>query len=276
MARSCNPYVGRGGPKLKPSVVAFVDILGYKQLVEKGYKNRNVESLLGKLHRALKESHEHVDPKSTNVFHKFRKPDFSAMRAFTDNIVIGYPTLFFGQKALSQAFRELSRFQMRLAIAGFFVRGGISVGDLYMDDIVVYGPALIEAIDAEHSLARDPRIVLAKSAREEVDKQIAFCPLEDDETPHVKDICKDADGQYFVDYLKAVVPAEGYFRKNAMKTHKPKIEHKLKEHKDDPRIWSKYMWVAQYHNDFYGSCTHLKIAIDNFRVPIRRSIIGGA
>jgi hypothetical protein len=147
-----------------------------------------------------------------------------------------------------------------------------------MDDIVVYGLPLIEAVEAENSLARDPRIVLAKSARKAVDKQLEYYPLKDEETPHVQDICKDADGQYFVDYLQASVSAEGYFSKNDLKRHKTKIEHKLKEHKSDPRIWSKYLWVAQYHNDFCdfcGTCTHLNIDIDNFRVPIRRSIIGG-
>ena len=72
MARSGNPYIGRDC-KLKPSVVAFVDIVGYKQLVEKAYKIGNAESLLRKLHRSLKESHEHVDPRHANVFHNVRK-----------------------------------------------------------------------------------------------------------------------------------------------------------------------------------------------------------
>jgi len=213
MGRASNPYIRRGDPKLQLSVVAFVDILGYKAFVENCFKKGKADKCLKKLHRALKESHEHIDPRYANVFHNVRKPEFSAFRGFTDNIVIGYPTPFFGQEELGQAFLELSRFQMRLAIEGFFVRGGISVGDLYMDDIVVYGPALIEAIEAEHSLARDPRIVLAKSAREAVDKQIEYYPLKDEDTPHVQDICKDADGQYFVDYLKSLLTAEGYFPK---------------------------------------------------------------
>ena len=275
-----NPYVEKGDPRLQSSVVAFVDILGYKQLVQKAYKNRNGDSLLRKLHRALKDSHEHIDPTFANVSHNDRKPDFSTFRAFTDNVVIGRPTSFFGEEELRQAFRELSRFQMRLAMDGFFVRGGISLGNLYMDDIMVYGPALLEAIEAESSLAIDPRIVLAKSAKEAVDKQLGYYPLRDEETPHVYHICKDADGRYYVDYLQAVLTAAGYFsKKRGLRTHKAKIERQLKENKGDPRIWSKYMWVAQYHNEFCdwcGGCTHLKIDIGNFRVPIRRSIIDKA
>jgi hypothetical protein len=272
-----NPYVEEGDPRLRLSVVAFVDILGYKQLVQKAYKNRKGDSLLRKLHRALKDSHEHIDPTYANVFHNDRKPDSSAFRAFTDNVVIGRPALFFGEEELRQAFRELSRFQMRLAMDGFFVRGGISVGDLYMDDIMVYGPALLEAIEAESSLAIDPRIVLAKSAKEAVDKQLEYYPLRDEETPYVHDICKDADGRYYVDYLQAVLTAAGYFsKKRDLRNHKANIERQLKKNKGDPRIWSKYMWVAQYHNEFCdwcGDCPYLKIDISNFRGPNRRSII---
>ena len=275
MTGSRNPYIGRN-PKLKPSVVAYVDIVGYKQLVEKAYKKGKAEEFLKKLHHALKESHEHVDPRHANVFHNVRKPDFSAFSAFTDNIVIGYPTQFFGEEELGQAFRELSRFQMRLAINGFFLRGGISMGDLYMDDMVVYGPALFEAIEAEHSLARDPRIVLSISARRMVDEHLNYYAVQA-HAQHVMDLRKDADKQYYVDYLNAV--DSGYFSQNDLKEHKTQLECKLKDHKAEPPTWRKYMWVAQYHNEFCDSranCTNLKINVDNFRVPIRRSIIGGA
>ena len=154
---------------------------------------------------------------------------------------------------------------MRLAIAGFFVRGGISVGALYMDDIVVYGHALLEAIDAEKKVAITPRIILAKSAKEAVKKQLKFYPLKDNETPHVQYISKDVDGQYYVDYLQAVITAKEYFsRKRDLKTHKEKIERQLKKNKANRLIWDKYVWVAQYHNNFCeqcGDCNHLKIDI---------------
>jgi hypothetical protein len=271
MARSGNPYIGRK-PKLKPSVVAYVDIVGYKQLVEKAYKKGKAEEFLKKLHHALKESHEHVDPGHANVFHSVRKPDFSAFSAFTDNIVIGYPTQFFGEEELGQAFRELSRFQMRLAINGFFVRGGISMGDLYMDDMVVYGPALFEAIEAERSLARDPRIVLANSAREKVDEHLKYYAVPA-HAQHVTDLRKDADGQYFVNYLNTVVPGEWYFSENELEKHKLAIEDKLTQYEGEPRIYSKYLWSAAYHNYFCDNCPSLgvrmKIDIKNFMVAIR-------
>jgi hypothetical protein len=244
--------------------------------VEKAYKNGNAESLLRRLHCALKESHEHVDPSHANVFHNVRDKDFSAFTSFTDNIVLGYPTLFFGQEELDQAFHELCRFQMRLVIAGFFVRGGISVGDLYMDDTVVYGYSLLEAYSAENNEAIVPRIILAESAEKAVKEDLDFYARKDDETPHVQYISKDVDGKFYVDYLQAVFTATEYFSgEKDVKTHKEKIECQLKKNKANKRIYDKYVWVAKYHNKFCeqcGDCNHLKIDIDDVRFPVRNSI----
>ena len=54
--------------------------------------------------------------------------------------------------------------RLSLANHGFFMRGAISLGDAYVDDVVVYGSAFIEAHDGEVELARDPRIILCTSA----------------------------------------------------------------------------------------------------------------
>jgi hypothetical protein len=272
-----NPYVVCGEkPKLQNSVTAFVDILGFKELIKKNFKDDKVKAqkLLEKIHCALIESRQHIDPQYANIFD--REKDFSAFSAFTDNIVMGYPISFFGQEELMQAFRELSRFQMRLAIDGFFVRGGISIDVLYMDNIVVYGPALLEAYEAENNFAVNPRIVLTSSAIQKIKEQLEYYPLKDEETPHIDNICLDADGQHFVDYLKAVTWDDGYFTINDLKKHKLAIEHKIKEHKGEPQIDRRYRWVAQYHNEFCDSCgkfAHLKINIDNYGRPIRGSIV---
>jgi hypothetical protein len=276
MDSSSNPYIDRDKPKLQRSAVAFVDILGFKELVRKSFKEGKGEDLLRRLHYALQESREYLDPTYSNVFHNMHSPDFSAYSAFTDNIVIGYPTFFFAESELALAFRELSRFQMSLVLDGFFVRGGIAVGNLYMDNILVYGIPLLDAIEAEHAMASTPRIILAGSARDAVHTHLESKAIAG-HAQHVQDICKDADGQYFVDYLRLALE-DGYFSKDHLQKHKAQIEQKLEENRRDPPIWDKFNWVARYHNefcDFYGSSTRLKIDINNARDPIRGSILAG-
>jgi len=256
-----NPYViEKGSPKLQLSVVAFLDVLGYADLVRESSKSRTSDELLKKLHNVLRTSRKHIDPKQRDsTFKKDWKKDFSAFRAFTDNIVIGRPIKGRGdgEVELVETFNELSYFQMVMAMDGFFVRGAIAIGDLYMDDIAVFGPGLVEAYDAEHSLARDPRIIIAQSAREAVNQHLEYYGRHS-HAPQVSCLLKDSDGQYFIHYLDTLISEGEYFFETELQRHKESIETKLKQHSSRPPVWSKYIWVANYHNYFCRN--HSKVA----------------
>ena len=63
---------------------------------------------------------------------------------------------------------------------------------------------------------------------------------------------RDSDGQWFVNYLDTILIAEdehGPFYKELLK-HKAAVEARRAQHKDNPLIFSKYVWVAGYHNCF--------------------------
>jgi len=83
-----------------------------------------------------------------------------------------------------------------MANANFFIRGGISIGNLYIDETVIYGAGLIEAHYGETKLARDPRIVLTKSAYEVMQKHLKRFG-KDKITPLIRRIYRDSDGQFF-------------------------------------------------------------------------------
>ena len=59
---------------------------------------------------------------------------------------------------------KLMNFQFSMSVRGFFVCGAISIGNAFIDDIVVFGDALTEAYLGESKLARDPRIILTEKA----------------------------------------------------------------------------------------------------------------
>jgi hypothetical protein len=145
----------------------------------------------------------------------------------------------------------LQMFQLTMIEAGFFLRGGVAVGDLYVDRDIVFGAGLLEAVQAEKSQARDPRIVLAPSAVEAVDLHLGAYE-NPDSAPHNRELVRDADGQVFVNYLDAVLIAEqehGPFF-DSLLAHKREVERGLETHRANPRIWSKYQWCATYHNYF--------------------------
>jgi len=259
-----NPYITDSGePLLVQSVAAFVDILGYKDLIAKS--RNNSQKSLNKLYAALQKGHQFIDPSRRDpAVIKIGKKDRYAFRAFTDNAVIGYRIKDNAEVELGSIFDHLSYFQMALTMEGFFIRGAISIGKLYMDDISVFGDGLIEAYEGEKSLARDPRIILTKSALNSVTQHLSHYEHKQ-HGPHVRDLLKDVDGQFFVNYLATLNPEEGYLYLDELSVHKKAIEDKLSCYRSNPPIWHKYLWAAIYHNYW---CKEKQQVDDNYIIDL--------
>lgn len=277
MSEDRNPFVTNSGrPELKASVVAFVDILGYQALIREAHRNGTAQSLLPQLHDALLAAFRHLnEPEDDENLLLSRdvcpQKDPYNICTFTDNIVIGYPIREDAEMELGAMFSQLSLFQLEMVNRGFFVRGAIAIGDLYMDDVTVFGEGLIDAYAGESNDARDPRIILTKSAQKAVMLHVNYYsnPLH---SPQARDLYRDADGQHFLNYLESILIAEkehGPFF-DVLASHKTAIEGKLTEYRDQPAYWAKYAWSANYHNFFcdqycYFSDEH-KIDVSRFQM----------
>src|ERR1017187_7944548 len=63
---------------------------------------------------------------------------------------------------------------------------------------------------------------------------------------------------FFVNYLSAIyeprlMPTERrvmYPNEEKLLAHRSQVERYLKDTRATPKIWSKYFWVANYHNSF--------------------------
>ena len=250
---SRNPYiVDNQSPIPRNSVFAFVDILGYQDLINDIQGTTEQQNFLIRLHDALSSSRQWLDESNLpEELRNLREKDRFALRAFTDNIAIGWPITDDGEGELINAFGNLAIFQLEMANAGFFVRGAISVGSVYLDEIVVFGDALLEAYRGETSLARDPRIVLTQSARNYVSQHLEYYQ-NSLHAPQTRDVLQDTDKQWFVNYLDAILIAEseaGPFSQ-VLEKHKISVESKLQQYRQKPPVFSKYAWSASYHNFF--------------------------
>lgn len=250
---SRNPYIDEAQePTLRQSVFVFMDILGYSDLMQQATKSGTQEKTLRSLHSALASSRRGLEDKDIEPkLRELLKKDDFALKAFTDNIVIGWPVFYDAEHEFGTAFWKLAMFQFNMAIRGYFVRGAISVAPAYIDEIAVFGDALTEAYIGESKLARDPRIILTDSAVAAAKQHLNYYHPPSI-APHVRDILKDADGQWFINYLETVLIAEdehGPFYSEFLQ-HKSAVEEKLALHKSNPTVWSKYAWIASYHNYF--------------------------
>lgn len=281
-----NPYLVGDQRSLRPSLLCFLDILGYREMVAAADTPETAAALFGRLHEALREGSDiltgadidawfdALDENGNPTTAVATRPDDHAITAFTDNIVIAWPIWDDGEQEWGTAVRRLARFQLSMVRAGFFVRGAIAFGPAYVDHLSVFGPALLEAYNGESSLAVDPRIILTESARNLVATHMGY--YFNVGTPQEVDLLRDRDGQWFVSYLEELIFDEemGGVAWEEVTRHRDTITEKLQLHAADPRIWSKYEWVARYHNHFCSSHPTLfdethQVAVDALRAGFR-------
>ena len=275
-----NPFLDdTGNPILRKSVVAFIDILGYEDLVLESEASKRPHDFLIHLRNSLSNAIRYLDENIREnglILQPLFKKDPYRIRVFTDNIVIGYPVWNDAEAELGRVFSLLAIFQLEMVTHGLFLRGAISVGDLFIDDTVVFGNGLIEAYRGERDKARDPRIILTDSATKAVEQHLTYYTYRS-QSPQARDLFIDADGQYFLNYLDTILIAEeehGPFYEELDK-HKQAVENCLNKYRSRPAIWSKYAWAANYHNYFCDQSSHFfsednKVDVSKYQMSPRR------
>jgi hypothetical protein len=185
--------------------VAFIDILGFSDLVARSLDDAE---FLNKLHYALqivknqgrvwmaqafKDSNNSSEQNKTAI----DAMDFRS-HTFSDCIVLSQQGSF-----IVPLFLSVSQLMMALMDLGVLVRGGISIGPLYHDNNIVFGPALIEAYRLESRVAKSPRILVSGKVHIASQNGIVYFP--DQGSSAVYRPCeflrRDSDRQYHLDCL---------------------------------------------------------------------------
>jgi len=185
--------------------VAFIDILGFSDLVARSTKD---DRFLSNLYQALRiveyqgrtwvalslsspgESKEEAQERIAAM-------DFRS-HAFSDCLILSQRGAMVGPLFISVA-----QLAMALLNLGVLVRGGIAQGLLYHDASVVFGPALIEAYYLESKCAKFPRILVSQGVCNTAHKEIIHFPSEGSQAAYF--LCellrRDADRLYHLDFL---------------------------------------------------------------------------
>jgi hypothetical protein len=135
---------------------------------------------------------------------------------------------------------------------GILLRGGITVGDVARSYGQLFGPAVIRGYDLENKVARFPRIIVGEEVIEELSNNPGLWVHDKEtDTKAVKALLrKDFDGEWFVDYLRAIEEElddrDEYPR--YLKLHEEFIEQGLVEHRQNASVLPKFKWLREYHN----------------------------
>lgn len=238
-----NPYMIQGKDAILPSYCVYMDILGVRDETTIAFKENKGQELFDKFMLATSKAVKFIKDEDTRLWvHKI----------FTDNVLLGYPIRKSsdGESEFGLLISGLMYYQLSMALDGFFVRGAFSMDHLYVGADVVYGPAILEAYKLESEIANNPRIIFSDEVMDLVRAHLKYYGDPKD-SPQYEEIMLDTDGRYFINYLYGIIENDEYsIDESALMMHKKNVEDRLRQFQNNSHIWSKYLWVANYHNYF--------------------------
>ncbi|CAI8882623.1 hypothetical protein [Pseudomonas sp. IT-P260] len=201
---------------MKIHFVAFLDILGFKSLVDKEVRSGSGEYL-----EKLLRCHQ----KCAEIF----KPDPTlSIIQFSDSIVISCP---YDASRFIPFITSIAEYQRYLLDEQLLCRGGVAVNQHFTNGTFTFSAGLIDAYHVESKSARYPRVVIAPDVIDLIYPS----------TPTSVEVVKEDDGLYFIDYIGITKNRQPRLLKNSVRD----VVNSLKT-SDVPSIREKGIWLANY------------------------------
>jgi len=98
------------------------------------------------------------------------------VKIFSDNILLAIPTNDGDrEQKIGNIINLVSNFVYQASDNGYLIRGAITEGDFFHNDIIVYGKALVEAVTMEEKYAIYPRVIVKKEIAKCYPQYFYFC-----------------------------------------------------------------------------------------------------
>lgn len=179
-------------------LVAFVDILGWTESVKNASKNPEKIQKLGLALDAIRTQLHQTEWMQKNAGHS-EWPGDPKITQFSDCLTISTRADFAGKSHLISVLGFLS---LSLLRQGFLLRGGLTVGELYHRESMVFGPAFLKAYELENRCAVYPRIILDPVLSEQWGQGDAYREKDDSLIGYAKTWRLSHDGFRFLDFLQ--------------------------------------------------------------------------
>lgn len=219
-----------GNLKTEKSIVAFIDILGGKEII------------MGDADKSLNTVHscyEYTCKKLEELFSN--EVAVPRVDIFSDNIILSYPFEDLEDDKQLFSFMSIIYFSAIIYIYflnnGILVRGGISFGSYYRDELMVWGTGLVRSHELEESIAIYPRIV--------IDPEMSDL-FEEECMQKYKVVCRDFDGIFFIDAYYDAFKYEDIIKDNLHDNY-VRINNVTKD--NNKKVLQKLMWLQKYLDD---------------------------
>ena len=217
--------------KTEDYIIAYIDILGITNTINNDKFNKQLKIIFDLYNNALSNIN--------TVKHAMAIEDIK-IKIFSDNILFAlklnnnYTKEELTERLYTLVF-TLRDFQLDALMYGYTMRGGITLGKLFINNTFVYGKGLLDSYIMESKLAIFPRIVID----EDLLKNIQY---NNRVTLYLE---KDFDNLYFIDYLTLL------FSETCDKTlaNIRKIIIYLTQQNSDKKVKQKYYWLINKFNE---------------------------
>lgn len=159
--------------RTEDKIVAFVDILGFTNLIkeyDKGHKHEILTDLHEAVHSSVKVLQNSFQS-TNNYSRQWDAKKYLEVKLFSDCLCISTPvkheslTFYYHFRFF---YMYLATYQLVLMQKGYFVRGGLTIGSYYSDDKMIFSGGLVEAYELEKDHAKTPRILVADKLLERI------------------------------------------------------------------------------------------------------------
>ena len=259
-------------------VIAFVDILGFKEIVKNSEKDDSKLKIILDSLRFIKSKEkpsewdlklidieEDAQKKGVNKFDISKK---TCCTCFSDSIVISIKIEKNNiNELVSTLVANLSFIGAKLMIEGILLRGGITFGNLiHTEDGLIMGQALIDAYKLESNVAKYPRILLSKKLLGKLNYPLA---TKRDRYPYhqyinrFKDGCVGFHQMIYFQVIQSCIEMKESTLKEELRKIKLTILNGLDSNFEHPDIYRKFNWLKDQYNE-------LIILTDGIKEPIMK------
>ena len=139
--------------KIESHYICYFDILGYREYMEENPTKHktflvNLEAVISKVESLIRYNNNGFDIK---------------YRTYSDNFLIFAKRISpSSDSEMLKTFSILMR-KIQIVLLGEFellIRGGITIGEFFSNEQIVFGSALVRAYELESTIAKNPRIVI--------------------------------------------------------------------------------------------------------------------
>lgn len=221
--------------KYSNKIIAFVDVLGIKALIDEHRKHDEYKAI-DKIEKIRK-----IVEDSTKIVKQTKNIDLDYLQISDSFVFVCDP------KTVIPLIELLSTIQMRIITeCQFLLRGAITIGDALVREFgkFIVGPAYIQAYQLQENDAIYPRIIVDKSVTKAI-KRSAH--------PITDYLQRDSDKEFFIDYIKVYMNKESLskqkmksrLRREDIFTH---LRDRFNENyqKENHNISQKYGWTIHY------------------------------